>query len=64
MDNFKAHLNKFITVTDEEYTSIFSFFEVLKVKKKQSLMLEGEICRTMYFVVEGCLRKYFVNEKG
>ncbi|WP_312511680.1 Crp/Fnr family transcriptional regulator [Chryseobacterium culicis] len=64
MDSFKLHLNKFITVTDEEYTSIVSFFQVLDVKKKQNLVLEGEICRTMYFVVKGCLRKFFINEKG
>jgi len=64
MDPFKAHLNKFVTVTDEEYTSIVSFFKVMEVKKKQNLMLEGEICRNMYFVVKGCLRKFFINEKG
>ncbi|KFF07862.1 Crp/Fnr family transcriptional regulator [Chryseobacterium luteum] len=64
MDTFKAHLNKFITVTDEEYASIFSFFKEIKVKKKQDLMLHGEICRWMYFVSEGCLRKFFLNEKG
>lgn len=64
MDPFKAHLHKFITITDEEYTSIVSFFDVMEVKKKQNLVLEGEICRTMYFVVKGCLRKFFINEKG
>ncbi|PIF44571.1 CRP-like cAMP-binding protein [Chryseobacterium sp. 52] len=64
MDNFKAHLNKFITVTDEEYASIFSFFQEIEVKKKQNLMLHGEICRSMYFVSVGCLRKFFVNKKG
>lgn len=64
MDPFKAHLHKFITITDEEYTSIIPFFEVMEVKKKQNLVLEGEICRTMYFVVKGCLRKFFINEKG
>ncbi|MGN7866900.1 Crp/Fnr family transcriptional regulator [Chryseobacterium sp. 22458] len=64
MNPFKAHLHKFITITDEEYASIVSFFEVLDVKKKQNLVLEGEICRTMYFVVKGCLRKFFINEKG
>ncbi|KFF18943.1 MULTISPECIES: Crp/Fnr family transcriptional regulator [unclassified Chryseobacterium] len=64
MDTFKAHLNKFVTVTDEEYASIFSFFQEIEVKKKQSLMLSGEICRSMYFVSVGCLRKFFVNEKG
>ncbi|PKF73807.1 Crp/Fnr family transcriptional regulator [Chryseobacterium sp. PMSZPI] len=64
MDSFKAHLNKFITVNEEEYISILSFFDTLKVKKKQNLMQDGEICRHMYFVVEGCLRKFFINEKG
>lgn len=64
MDHFKAHLNKFITVTDEEYASILSFFEAVEVRKKQNLMLEGEVCRNIYFVVKGCLRKFFINEKG
>ncbi|MBB4807761.1 CRP-like cAMP-binding protein [Chryseobacterium defluvii] len=64
MDTFKAHLDKFIRVDDEEYASILSFFEVMEVKKKQNLMLNGEVCRCMYFVLQGCLRKFFINEKG
>lgn len=64
MDIFKAHLDKFITITEEEYGSIISFFKILEVKKKQNLMLDGEVCRQMYFVNKGCLRKFFVNEKG
>ncbi|WP_223558482.1 Crp/Fnr family transcriptional regulator [Chryseobacterium lathyri] len=64
MDSFKAHLNKFIKVTDEEFASIFSFFKEVEVKKKQDLMLNGEICKSMYFVSVGCLRKFFINEKG
>ncbi|GAB0156666.1 Crp/Fnr family transcriptional regulator [Chryseobacterium sp. Alg-005] len=64
MDTFKAHLDKFITVNDEEYASILSFFQVQEVKKKQNLMLDGDVCKNMYFVVKGCLRKFFTNEKG
>jgi len=64
MNTFKAHLDKFITVSEEEYTSIFSFFEVVDVKKKENLMIEGDVCKCKYFVLEGCLRKFFVNEKG
>lgn len=64
MDTFKAHLDKFISVSEEEYISIFSFFQVLEVKKKQDLMQNGEVCRYMYFVLQGCLRKFFVNQKG
>lgn len=64
METFKAHLDKFITINDEEFTSVFSFFQVLEVKKKENLMNEGEICRSMFFVVKGCARKFFINEKG
>ena len=64
METFKAHLDKFITISDEEFTSIFSFFQVLEVKKKENLMLEGDLCKFKYFVLKGCLRKFFVNEKG
>lgn len=64
MESFKAHLDKFISINDEEFASVMSFFEVLTVKKKQNLMLEDEVCQFKYFVIQGCLRKFFINEKG
>ena len=64
MEIFKQHLDKFIGIDDEEFSSVISYFQVLEVKKKQDLMSEGEICRSMFFVVKGCLRKFFINEKG
>lgn len=64
MENFKAHLKKFITISEEEFESVFSHFEVLEVKKKQNLLSETEIGKFKYFVVQGCLRKFFINEKG
>lgn len=64
METFRQHLEKFISVTDDEFSSILSFFQPMDSKKKQNLMTEGEICRSMYFVVKGCLRKFFINEKG
>lgn len=64
METFKQHLDKFIGIDDEEFSSVISYFQVLEVKKKQDLMSKGEICRSMFFVVKGCLRKFFINEKG
>ncbi|WBV56097.1 Crp/Fnr family transcriptional regulator [Chryseobacterium sp. PTM-20240506] len=64
MDTFKTHLDKFITINDEDYSSVLSFFQIMEVKKKQNLLVEGEVCKSMYFVLNGCLRKFFVNEKG
>lgn len=61
---FKAHLQKFITVSDESYTAIAQFFTMQTVDKKELLLKEGQACKANYFVLEGLLRKYFINEKG
>ncbi|HSD09254.1 Crp/Fnr family transcriptional regulator [Flavobacterium sp.] len=61
---FKKHLDKFIAINDEEFAAISAFFQVIKVRKKENLLIEGHICKSNYFVLSGCLRKFFVNEKG
>lgn len=61
---FKKHLEKFIEINDSEFGDILAFFKVVKVRKKENLLVEGQICKSHYFVLNGCLRKFFVNEKG
>src|SRR3712207_6016392 len=63
-EKFKSHLNKFIDINDREFADILAFFQVKKVRKKENLLVEGQICKYHYFVLNGCLRKFFVNEKG
>ena len=47
-----------------EYERIEPFFTPVELRKKQNLLVEGKICQANYFVVQGCLRMFFVNEKG
>lgn len=61
---FKKHLEKFIEINETEFNAILSFFQVVKVRKKENLLVEGQICKSNYFVLNGCLRKFFINEKG
>nr|WP_315201599.1 Crp/Fnr family transcriptional regulator [uncultured Flavobacterium sp.] len=61
---FKNHLKKFVNISDSEFLDILAFFQVAKVRKKENLLVEGQICKSHYFVLNGCLRKFFVNEKG
>jgi CRP-like cAMP-binding protein len=61
---FKQHLEKFISVSDKEFEAILCYFKYIRVSKKETLMQEGEVCRYHYFVLTGCLRKFFTNEKG
>jgi len=63
-ERFKKHLEKFIEINESEFLDILAFFQVIKVRKKENLLVEGQICKSHYFVLNGCLRKFFVNEKG
>lgn len=61
---FRTHLEKFIKVNDEDFEKILSFFEVKSFAKKVNLLEEGQICKYNYFVLNGLLRKFFINGKG
>lgn len=63
-DLFQQHIAKFAKIEIAEFSEIITFFNVVNVKKKETLLTEGQICKTNYFVLSGCLRKFFINEKG
>ncbi len=60
----KQHLYKILPLSEEEYAEIISYFQVLTVSKKENLLEEDQYCEKQYFVITGCLRKFFVNSKG
>lgn len=61
---FHAHINKFVNVDEEKFAAILSYFQIQDLKKKENLLIEGQICKANYFVLKGILRKFFINEKG
>lgn len=61
---FKQHLEKFIEIDEREFADILAFFQIKKIKKKENLLEEGQVCKSHYFVLNGCLRKFFINGKG
>lgn len=64
MDNFIKHVNKFTSVSQDEVEKLHSTTKSIKLKKKDFLLKEGEICRYNYFVEKRCLRLFFTNKKG
>lgn len=64
LNNFKKHIDKFARVSNEEFDEIQKFFETKDVAKKENLLEEGQICRHHYFVLDGLLRKFYINQKG
>jgi CRP-like cAMP-binding protein len=64
LDIFKKHIAKFTQVSDDEFEEIKKFFDTKEVAKKENLLEEGQLCRHHYFVLNGLLRKFYINEKG
>ncbi len=58
------NIQKLIALTEEEKSFFLSLLKYKKIKKRQYLLQADDICRYEYFVLSGCLRSYYVDEKG
>jgi len=61
IDQFVA---RYIHLSDEELTFFHSLLKHKKVKKKNFLLQEGEICDFEAFILKGCIRSYYLDKEG
>jgi CRP-like cAMP-binding protein len=53
-----------VTLTDEEKEICKKFFTPRKLRKRQFLLQQGDVCKVNAFVEKGLLRSFTVDEKG
>lgn len=53
-----------LPLTEEEQELIKNYLTLKRLRKKQYVLQEGEICKCVSFVEKGALRLYKVNEDG
>jgi len=53
-----------ISLTEEERQLSRSFFIAKKIRKRQYLLQEGDVCKYVAFVEKGLLRSYTISDKG
>jgi CRP-like cAMP-binding protein len=63
-ESLKKHIQRFVSVSEDDLSGILEYFDVSTLKKKENLLIEGSICQSNYFVSKGCLRMFFINSKG
>ncbi|RYZ24641.1 MAG: Crp/Fnr family transcriptional regulator [Chitinophagaceae bacterium] len=61
---FFRKLNEAVSLTEEEEATIKTYLTPKKLRKKQYLLQEGDVCKFIAFVEKGVLRSYTVAEKG
>jgi CRP-like cAMP-binding protein len=60
----RAHIEKRVHLTDEEFDISAKYFIPKTIKKHQFLLNEGDVSRHVAFVNSGCLREYTIDNKG
>lgn len=58
------NISKHLVLSAEEVNYFTSLLKPKRLRKKQFLLEEGEVCKYECFVNSGCLRMYTLNEKG
>ncbi|RYU94101.1 Crp/Fnr family transcriptional regulator [Emticicia agri] len=58
------HIRKYIDLDEQEENIITACVQQLHIKKKEYLLKEGQLCKASYFIEKGCLRMFFISDKG
>lgn len=64
LETIKKVISNYIEINDEEWSSYSSGFSTQTFKKKEIILAQGDLCREVFFVVEGLLRVFFVDGEG
>jgi CRP-like cAMP-binding protein len=62
--NINQYILKYASFTEEEIARFNALLQVQEIPKKTFLLKEGEICHFESFVNKGCIRNYYIDEKG
>jgi CRP-like cAMP-binding protein len=60
----KANIAKRINITPVEWKGLMDIMHPLKLKKREFLLKAGDVCEFSTFIVKGCLRTFFTDDKG
>ncbi|WP_421944285.1 Crp/Fnr family transcriptional regulator [Pedobacter sp.] len=58
----KSHMSKNVDISDDKFEYFFSLFKLQHFKKKDSVVAFGEMVDKEYFVLDGCLKTFYVND--
>ncbi|HEX5001712.1 MAG TPA: Crp/Fnr family transcriptional regulator [Bacteroidia bacterium] len=58
------YFENYLPFTEKEKSVVEEYFKERRIKRRQFILHEGDVCRHTTFVIEGCFRTYMMDEKG
>ena len=62
--NLTDYIKRYVDFSTKDIEIFNSFLKLKKVKKKEFLLKEGQTCKSRYFIIKGCIRLFYINDKG
>lgn len=62
--SLEEYLVKNFTSTKDDIDEVAKHFRYFKKAKNEFLVIEGEVCKNFYFVINGCVRTFFNDANG
>lgn len=62
--NLIRHLKKYIPIDPADESTILTYFQAKTFIKKENLIVQNSRCNYHFFVLKGCLRMFYTNDKG
>ena len=63
-DVILAHVNEVITISPDEQSYFLSLLKYRKLRRRQYILQAEDVCRYETYIINGCMRSYFVDGSG
>jgi CRP-like cAMP-binding protein len=62
---FRKYIDQYTgeTITNDEFELVKKAFTPKRIRKKQYLLQEGDVCKYLSFILKGAMRQYSIDEK-
>lgn len=63
-DPILSHFDRYLPLDNDEKQALSNRLTERKIKRKQYLLQQGDVCKHFTYVAEGCLKMYGVDKSG
>lgn len=62
--NLTEYISRYVSMSEMEIKVFQSYLKPLVLKKKEFLLKSGQLCKSRYFIAKGCVRLFYLDNKG
>ncbi len=62
--NLIEYIRRYVSVSETEINKFQSYLKPKRIQKKEFLLKAGQFCKSRYFITKGCVRLFYIDNKG